>query len=162
MSKPVFVAKTLLRLPARDAGVVSSIVRVHSSKIAVSGTRDKGNPLSWISGIFNPKQPKLDRREPVRLVNELTGAHTLRFAMGGGSVDIRSPSAIAADYDACEALGLQPGTSVEIGVYRAGYISVFKYYLKHPEWGLRLATHMGAGGLVFGIIGAALGIASML
>ncbi|MBU2952295.1 hypothetical protein [Marinobacter sp. F3R08] len=147
MAKALFVANTVLRLPARDAGVVSSIVRVHSSRIGSVSSRKGG---------------KLERREPVRIVNEETGAHTLRFAIGSGSMDIRSPTAIAADYDAFDALGISPGAEAQIGVYRAGYISVLEYYLKHPDWGLRLATHMGAGGLVFGIIGAALGIASVL
>lgn len=147
MAKAIFVANTVLRLPARDAGVVSSIVRVHSSRIGTVSSR---------------KSRKLERREPVRIVNEATGAHTLRFAIGSGSMEIRSPAEIAADYDAFDALGITAGDEAKIGVYRAGYFSVFKYYLKHPDWGLRLATHMGAGGLVFGIIGAALGIASVL
>lgn len=147
MAKVIFVAGTVLRLPAKDAGVVNSIVRVHSSRI--------GNTRSG-------KGQQLERREPVRLVNEATGAHTLRFAIGSGNMDIRSPTAIAADYDTCDALDIKPGEKVEIGVYRAGYFAVFKHYLNHPDWGYRLATHMGAGGLVFGIIGAVLGSASLL
>lgn len=148
MAKAIFVATTVMRLPAKDAGVVASIVRVHPSRIG----HDKSAK----------KSAKVERREPVRIVNEDTGAQTLRFAIGSGSMDIRSPNAVAADYDAFDALGIKPGEKVEVGVYRAGYITVFHYYLNHPDWGYRLATHMGAGGLVFGLIGAVLGTISLL
>lgn len=146
MAKAIYVASTVMRLPAKDAGVVSSIVRVHPSRIGQETGRGRRG---------------LTRRDPVKLVNLETGAHTLRFAIGSGSMEIRSPNAIAADYDAFDALGIHPGDKAEIGVYRASYLAVLRYYLRHPDWGYRLATHMGAGGLLFGIIGALLGAASL-
>ncbi len=146
MAKVYFVASTVIALPSRDTGVVAALARVHPSRISKS----KG-------------KASLDRREPIVLFNTANGDSTLRFALGAGSMEIKSPSAVALDYDAADALGVRLGDSnVSIEVRKASYLSILGFYLTHPDWGYRLATHMGLGGLIFGIIGVVLGTASLL
>ncbi|QCF28050.1 hypothetical protein soil367_18425 (plasmid) [Hydrocarboniclastica marina] len=144
MAKLYFVATSVIALPSRDAGVVSALARVHPCRLS----KTKGSRL-------------LNRREAVKLVNRNNGLETIRFALGAGSMDIRSPSAIAIDYDSADALGVKLGESgLEIEVRKASYWSIFGYYLRHPDWGYRLTTHVGLGGLILGIIGAGLGVIS--
>lgn len=142
-----FTAKYLVSLPERDAGVMASVVRVHPSRVDAH-KRSKG---------------KIFRREPVILHNRATGLQTIRFALGAGGLNLRSPNAIGIDHDTADALGICSGAKskeVEVIVSPASYFRVVFYFIKHPDWGYRVATHLGLGGLVFGIVGASLAILS--
>lgn len=147
--KSYFTAKYLVSLPDRDAGVMASVVRVHPSRVDAH-KRSEG---------------KIFRREPVVLRNPETGLSTIRFALGAGGLNLRSPNAIGIDHDTADALGicsLNNNRAVEITVSPASYFRVVRYFLTHPDWGYRVATHLGFGGLVFGVIGAGLAISSIL
>lgn len=147
--KSYFTAKYLVSLPERDAGVMASVVRVHPSRVDAH-KRVKG---------------KIFRREPVVLHNLETGLRTIRFALGAGRMDLRSPNAIGIDHDTADALGIcsiKTKRTVEVTVSPASYLRVVLYFMKHPDWGYRVATHLGLGGLIFGVVGAGLAIASIL
>lgn len=143
--KTYFTACYLIDLNSKDTGVLSSIVRVHPSRMDAT----KSDPS------------RLFRRQAVQLVNTENGLKTIRFCLGAGALKIAHPNTIAVDYDTKDMLGISSERTVKIKVNRAGLWSVLWYFCNHPDMAYRLSTQMAVLGTALGVVGLVLGILSL-
>jgi len=119
----------------------------------------KGNGVQVPNWNINPtaqdRADKFRRREAVTVENETAGIKVVKYVSGGGAKNLKAGE-MAISYDTKAELCLDEGD--EIIIRRATKMEVWKYYYNHPDVGERLSMRLAFGGVIFGVVGAVLGV----
>jgi hypothetical protein len=135
----------IVRLPDEDSGLSLSIARFYNG--LVDAKKEDNN--------------KLFRREMIVITNQENGSKILRYVMGSASLSIKK-MAIAIDYDGVDALGITDQNKCSIKVHKASKIEIIKWFYGHADMSIQLSTRLGLLGALLGILGFAIGIASLV
>lgn len=136
---------SVIRLPDCDSGSQHNIVRLYNRYIDAKKI-DK---------------EKYFRREELIIINPKNESFIIRSAMGAHGMRINRTT-IALDYDGVDVLGISFKSDVELIVRRATTIEIIKWYLSHQDKSVRLSWMMNIAGTIFGILGIAIGVVSLI
>jgi hypothetical protein len=106
------------------------------------------------------RKEKFERRQAVVVQHETTKRWVVRHAMGAGGGSYPKRAEVAVDYDTMDHLGVGTADEDECGpvtVRPARKHEILRYYIHHPDAGLRLATQMAVMSVGLGLVGALLG-----
>lgn len=127
---------TVVRLPAEDAGLQNSIVRIANCNVG-------------------SKPTQFARRTPVVITNTANKKWILRYVMGnGGTVRGLTKTAVALDYDGVCDLGVQYEQSGSLTISNATLHHSMLWLMNSPDLNVKLSMR-------FAVLGALLGLVSL-